>query len=157
METPTLVTFEAEGFPDESEWTPGGSPLVPNGRSITGVIASALRDAGFCVSDPKQHEYYGWCFEVAFPNAAGWCLLQYPGPWLLLVEESLPVLRRLFRPGSTRNLATTVAAIHRVLTQDKRFSSVQWFTKHAYDAGTERGCQSPVGPAPGSPSDKVSP
>jgi hypothetical protein len=140
----TLVTFEATGFPDESQWTPNGSQLVPHGRSIASTIAGCLREAGLRVSDVEQHEYYGWCFDVLFPNAVEWCLLQYPGPWLLLVRERRPVLRRLLCRGGTGHLETTLRAIDRVLKEGGRFASVQWFAERAYDSGARQGAESPL-------------
>lgn len=65
MEPRTLVTFIAAGFPDDAQWTANGSPLVPEGRAIADVLVTALRARGLQVSDATQHEFYGWCFEVA--------------------------------------------------------------------------------------------
>ena len=40
----TFVTFKT-AFPDEAQWTEKGSPLVPDGRSISQVLADATKKA----------------------------------------------------------------------------------------------------------------
>lgn len=144
MEIRTLVSFEVTGFPDESRWSENGSPLVPDGRSIAGTIVTGLRAAGLLVSDPQQHEFYGWAFDVISVNETEWCLLQCPGPWLLLVRQRRPILRRLCPPKSTDNLEVVLKAIDRVMKQEGRFSAIQWFTEGAYESGAQRGADVPL-------------
>ena len=143
MKPRTLVTFIAAGFPDDAQWTANGSPLVPEGRATADVLVTALRARGLEVSDATQHEFYGWCFEVAAAGGVEWCLLQQPGPWLLLVEEKRSVLHRLLRSNSDSGLASTLLALDEVLKTDRRFSGVQWFTKEAYDSGAQQGTETP--------------
>ena len=137
METPhmtrrTFVTFRA-AFPDEAQWTEKGSPLVPDGRSISQVLADATMKAGLCPSDVSQHSFYGWSFEVAFSNRKVWCLLQGGDPWLLLVEDRRRGIGSFFGAASSEELDAVLHAIGGVLRQDARFSSMRWFTKQEYE------------------------
>ena len=143
METRTFATFEATGFPDESQWTADGSPLVPDGRSLSGVLASALGSMGHEVSEPMQHSFYGWAFEVHLPKRTEWCLLQGGSPWLLLVEERQSAWRRWLALSASADLQAVLRAIHQVLKADPRFSSVQWFGKRDYEAGAKKGAETP--------------
>jgi hypothetical protein len=139
----TFVTFRAD-FPDESQWTENGSPLVPDGRSIAGTIASALRGAGFRVSEPKQRLFYGWTFEILFPKRTEWCLLQGGDPWLLMVEERASGWVGLFGARTiSSDQDRALVAIDKVLKGDGRFSSVQWFTKEEYESGCRVGGDAP--------------
>jgi hypothetical protein len=144
MEIRTLVSFEAAGFPDESQWSENGSPLVPDGYSIAATIISALRSVGLYVSDPRQHQFYGWAFEIDYNNETEWCLLQCPGPWLLLVRQKHSVLKRLCSFMGAVNLKTVLKEIDRILKQEGRFSSIQWFTEQMYDSGMQNGEDVPL-------------
>ena len=144
MRERSLVTFEAYGFPNETEWTPTGSPLVPDGRSIAETLVKALRQNGLEVSDPQQHLFYGWCFEIAFQGGIEWCLLQQPGPWLLLVRDKRPLLRRLFHSTSRGEIEMALKSLDQILKSDSRFSSIQWFEEQAYEAGANHGAETPL-------------
>jgi hypothetical protein len=144
MELRTYVTFEAEGFPDEARWSDNGSPLIPDGQSVAGAIVRALREAGLPATDPIQHQFYGWAFDVSLPGGNQWCLLQYPGPWLLLVRQKCSVLGTVFSRKRYKDMATVVHAIDRVLKRDGRFLSVLWFTETGYESGTEQGEDVPM-------------
>ena len=140
----SLVTFKATGFPNEATWTPTGSPVVPAGRRVAEALVKALREMGLEVSIPQQHLFYGWCFEIAFHDGREWCLLQQPGPWLLLVREKRSVLHRLFHRTSGGELNRALTALDQVLKLDSRFSSIQWFEEQAYDAGAKQGAETPL-------------
>jgi len=138
----TLVTFEA-AFPDEAQWTENGSPLVPDGRGISLVLAEALKMDGLCTSGVSQHNFYGWAFDVLFPRNNVWCLLQQLGPWLLLIEERKHGFGSLLRNARFEGLEMVLRAIDRTLKGDTRFSLIRWFTKQGYESGCEDGADSP--------------
>jgi len=140
----TFATFEATGFPNESEWTESGSPLVPDGRSVSRTLAAALKAMGHRVTQPTQHSFYGWAFEVACPKQMEWCLLQGGDPWLLVVEERRLGWHRLFGSGRSPDLAAALRAVDQALRNDPRFSCVQWFTKCDYEAGAKEGAETPL-------------
>ncbi len=146
MEIRTFVSFDAHGFPDESRWTENGSPLIPDGHSIAEHIVVNVRGIGLDVSDPRQHEFYGWEFKIQYGDEVNWCLLQCPGPWLLLVRPvRSSILQRLrFVQTDFQHLERTLMAIDRVLKRDTRFDSVQWFTEQAYEAGVKKGEDRPL-------------
>jgi hypothetical protein len=144
MKARTLAIFTAAGFPDDSEWTANGSPLVPEGRSIAEVLVKAVRAQGLQASDPAQHLFYGWCFDVTVSGGVAWCLLQQPGPWLLLVRNRRSLVHRLFRNSGESALANTLAALHRALKTDGRFSALQWLTEEAFESGSREGAEAPL-------------
>jgi len=145
MKIRTFVNFEAD-FPDEAEWDEQGNPVVPDGRSVARVIARSLNTVGFRASEPAQHTFYGWAFDVALPKRTAWCLLQAPGPWLLLVEERRSGLRRFTAGRSPVDLERLLKALDHVLKADERFSSVQWFTRDEYESGCREGTDCPFAP-----------
>lgn len=144
MEMRTLVSFEASGFQNEAQWTEHGSPVVPDGCSIAKAIVTGLRDAGLNVSDPVQHEAYGWAFEVVLDNETERCLLQCPGPWLLLLRQKRSILSRLIHRTAFARLKMVLQTVDRVLKHEAKFSVIQWFTESAYEAGRLHGADSPV-------------
>lgn len=143
MKPKTLVMFTATGFPDDSRWRANGSPLVPEGQGIADALVTALRAKGLEVSNAAQHQFYGWCFEVAVAGGVEWCLLQQPDPWLLLVRQKRSLLHRLLRVNSDTGLTGTLLALNEVLKTDGRFSAVQWLTEEAFDSGSRQGTESP--------------
>src|SRR5687768_7584234 len=91
-----FVTFEASTFPDDAQWDQNDNLLVPGGQLVSKAIADTLSASGLEVSEPKQHSFYGWSFEVIFPGRLECFVLQGGEPWLLLVEErSRSVLQKL--------------------------------------------------------------
>jgi hypothetical protein len=99
---------------------------------------------GLDVSNPQQHLFYGWCFEIASQRGVEWCLLQQPGPWLLLVRDRQSVLHRFFHVTSRGGLERALTALDRALKLDSRFSSIQWFEEQAYEAGAQQGAETPL-------------
>ena len=145
MEIKTLVTFRAVGFPDESQWTASGSPLVPDGWSVSTAIASALRSIGYQVSEPVQHSFYGWSFTVTCSEHQERCLLQLGEPsWLLQVEEKLPAWRRLLGKEGSSDLLAVLRAVDEALKADPRFSVIRWFCQKDYEAGANGGAETPL-------------
>lgn len=144
MTSRTFATFEATGFPDESKWTATGSPVAPDGRSVSGTLASGLRVLGFQVSEPVQHSFYGWGFDVTVGEHTQWCLLQGGAPWLLRVEERRLGWSKIFDSGEIKNLQAALRAIDDALKAEPRFSCIQWFTKADYEAGAKNGAHTPL-------------
>lgn len=143
MSTRNFATFEAD-FPDESQWTEDGSPLIPDGRSVAGVLAHALVNARLTVSEVSQHSFYGWAWEASFGKRKAWCLLQGGDPWLLIVEEHGGMLERLFRSETSGEFKEVLAVVDEAMKRDTRFSAVQWFTRKEYESGAGQGTESPL-------------
>lgn len=143
MDRRDFVTFDAE-FPDDAQWDEQGNALVPGGREIAEAIKSKLQDRAVSCSDVSQHSFYGWAFDATYENSRVWCLLQAGDAWLVLLEEQKSLMRRLFGASNTTAFDSLQAKIHDILTGDKRFSNVLWYTKSDYESGKkERAHPSP--------------
>ena len=143
MTTRTFVTFDAD-FPKDGQWDREGNPIVPGGRTIACTIAAAIQSAGGLVTNPVQHSFYGWSFEVSLGGLKAWCLLQFPGPWLLLLEQKRNRLAKLLRASPPVESCGVLQVLHRVLKADARFSGVQWFTRQEYQSGCNKGAGGPL-------------
>lgn len=138
----TFAVFESN-LPDEAEWDEQGRPSVPPGKPVVSILAEGLEARGASVSEPVQHRFYGWRVDVVYEGLEAWCLLQYPGPWLLLIEEKWPGVARLIRSRKRPALAFLVQEVHSVLKGAACVSAVRWFTKEEFAAGCEHGAEAP--------------
>lgn len=133
MDIQDCITFEAD-FPDDTAWDARGGVIVPGGRAIALTLVALLESRVLTCSKPQQHSFYGWTFEVGFDGATIWCLLQYPGPWLILTECRTSVAMRVLHPRQRDKhqnvLRELVAAMH----SDSRFTKIRPLTKAEFEA-----------------------
>ena len=127
------ATFAAD-FPDDVEFDDRGNLFVPGGKHIASFLSSALAERGMCTSHPRQHSFYGWAFEITNLQTRVWCLLQFPGPWLLLTEVRRSIVDRALRRRREAEHRQVLQAIHQVVTNDDRFRSVRWYTQAEYNS-----------------------
>ena len=126
------ITFVAD-FPDDAEWDDSGDLLTPGGKEILNFINSSISKQGLKCSDVEKHRFYGWSFEVESKDGIIWILLQYPGPWLLLLENKNSLFNRLFKLKSNRDYENVLKIIKDLLARDNRFSSIKYYTKEEYE------------------------
>lgn len=129
----TFVLFEAS-FPDDSELESERHPETPGGRNVAESLVLGLKNRGYRCSEPKQHSFYGWSFDVDCNGITVWCLLQFPGPWLLLSETRSPLFARLIGQRTHEAHIAVLKALSEAIKGDCRFSSVKWLTKSEYEA-----------------------
>lgn len=138
-----FVTFDA-AYPDDAQFDGQGNPVIPGGRAVAEAIRNKLQDAGVFCSDLGQHGFYGWAFFATSENTKVLCLLQTGDAWLLLLELQESLVSRLFGSPNYAGLDDIQTRVHDILTSDKRFSKVLWYTKADYEGGKkERGLPSP--------------
>lgn len=142
MKQRTFATFEAD-FPDDWQWDKNNNLVMPGGRGIAIAIVSAIRSTGLPATEPVQHSFYGWSFEFTSGGMIAWCVLQYPGPWLLQVEPRRKGLAKLFGPSYSAECERVLEILHELLTTDRRFSTLQWFARDEYESGRQNGSDSP--------------
>jgi hypothetical protein len=143
MDRRDFVTFDAE-FPDDAQWDEQGNALVPGGRAVAEAIKDKLQERAVSCSDVAQHSFYGWAFDVKSENSRVWCLLQTGDAWLLLLEERKSLMKRFFGSSNTAGFDSLQMKIHDILTGDRRFSNILWYTKSDYESGKkERAHRSP--------------
>lgn len=141
MERRNFVTFDAD-FPDDTQWNEYGDLLIPGGRIIAKAICEKLQERGVICSEVYQHSYYGWAFDANIDNFRVWCLLQVGNAWLFSFEEQKPLTSRLLGLSNTTGFDNFQMKVHDILTGDKRFSNVLWYTRADYESG-RRGSPSP--------------
>jgi len=137
VELRTYTTFEAD-FPDDAEFVEGGDIRRPGGLGIARVLCQMLESRGFKVSEPEQHSFYGWAFDVCDEDLAVWFLLQFPGPWLLLSQDRTSLFRRLFSSGAVSRHRRILEILNDSLVQDNRFREIKWFSKQQFEKGGDR-------------------
>jgi hypothetical protein len=134
-EPETCVEFEAE-FPDPEWEAAAEDDDLPAGRPIAEWLRSRLVAAGFPCTDVENHESFGWDFDAGRGPATVWCLLQSPGPWLLIAEPRVSLWDRI-RGRSGTGGADVLRAIRALLAGDPRVKSPVWFTRSGYGARSE--------------------
>jgi hypothetical protein len=152
MDRRDFVTFDAD-FPDDAQWDEQDNPVLPGGRLVAEAIREKLQIAGVSCSAVSQHSFYGWAFDANAENAKVSYLLQagegwLPGGllcnWLLRLEPQESLLRRWFGPFNSAGFESLQTKVHDILTGDKRFSKVLWYTRADYESGKkERANSSP--------------
>lgn len=130
-----VVSFSAD-FPDDSQWDEDGTEIVVGGRRIAETIRRKLEQQGICCLDVSQHEAFGWGFDTIVDENRVWILLTASSEgWLFQLIQRTSLLRRLLglsKKGAFERLQTK---LREILTADKRFSQVSWYTRDGYDRG----------------------
>ena len=125
----TFVSFECQSS-DEGEFDDKGNAIRPPGKEIAEYLKSALGVEGFGVTPVSQHSFYGWAFEARLDKSVVWCLLQFPGPWLVLTKGRGGILSRLFSRNSEAH-SRVCRAIHKSLTHNPLVASVRWLREES--------------------------
>jgi hypothetical protein len=128
------VEFEAD-FPDPG-WEAGEGDDPPAGRPIAEWLRSGLVAAGVPCTEVENHESFGWDFFAGGGATRAWCLLQSPGPWLLIAEPQVPLWDRI-RGRSGTGGEDVLRAIRALLEGDPRVKSPAWFTRSGYESRSE--------------------
>ena len=133
-EPETYVEFDA-GFPDP-EWESGADDDLPAGRPVAEWLRARLVASGFPCSEVESHESFGWEFDAGSGATPVWCLLQSPGPWLLIAQPRVSLWARI-RGRSGTGGEDVLRAIRALLEGDPRVKSPVWFTRSGYEARSE--------------------
>ncbi|WP_025871275.1 hypothetical protein [Methylobacillus glycogenes] len=130
-----FITFESLII-DEFEYSSSGDITIPGGLKLATLIAKVFENLGFDTSLPIQYQYYGW--EVIAKNSGikCWFLLQYPGPWLLIVENRTGFFSGI--NAKSFSFKGIVENLKNNLMLDTRFSNVKVFTKAEYESLTSK-------------------
>jgi hypothetical protein len=124
------LTFEAD-FPDDAQWSSSGDLLVPPGRGVAEAVGAGLKARDIPMGEVSQHESFGWAFS-AEPY---WCLLQYPGHWLAIVEDYSSLVHKVLRRATTAaDFETFLKTFHDVLASDPRISNIHGYTRTEYES-----------------------
>jgi hypothetical protein len=135
----TFVTFEAN-LPDDSVFTDSGDIIVPRGRHVCEKLVQGMRSAGITVTDPEQHEFYGWEFTANLNGAETWMLLQGVETWLLILEDRSGESGWFLKANDPS--IDSLRLIDDTLKSRSNFENVSWFNRKEYETGARVG--SPV-------------
>lgn len=92
---PNFATFRSS-LPDDSIEA-DGEIVVPCGRGLMDLIRTAFQRSGFEASEIDQHSHYGWSFDASGAEGRFWLMIQYPEPWLLMIQDSRAIWKRAFQ------------------------------------------------------------
>ncbi|AZI37932.1 hypothetical protein NT2_13_00190 [Caenibius tardaugens NBRC 16725] len=121
-----FATFSAE-VPDDWEFSEAGEILIPGGRGVCLLIMRHLQNLGLDVSEPKQHQFYGWELKGEWDGSQFWFLLQYPDPWLLISEDKTGIIG--FLKPERPSLTHLLRRFNIEMSDDDHFHNIQWFAK----------------------------
>ncbi len=127
----TYATFTSS-LPDDQQ-EKDGEIVIPGGRNILGRLHDGLARRGFSVSEIKQHEDYGWCFEIVAPSCRIWCLIQFCEPWLLITDRCGGLLKRLLGVSDDSTHRKVCETFQDIIAEDSSFSELRWFTKAEFE------------------------
>ena len=106
----------------------------PPGEELAMWLSEQLQAAGIPYESVDNSNDYAWSIDSPHKNDRAWLLLGFVDDgdfsWLLQVQSGVSFLGRLLGYGDTPQCDHLAQAIHRVLSSDHRFSSIQW---HAGD------------------------
>ena len=104
----------------------GRKIVQPGGRAVTSAISDLLKDAGMITSIPeldREHEL-GWEFDAAQDGRKYWLLVTDLADTMLIQTKDISPFWRV--SGRKAHYVRFLNDLHRLLSQDKRFRSVNW-------------------------------
>ncbi len=111
-------------FPDD-QLEKDGEIVRPGGMGVAEAIAQLLSQAGLSVSEPSLDFEHGWEFFAEVDGRRFWVLVtDLDQTKLIQTRDVSPFARRLFRGQAA--YANFLKEMYRMLSDDARFSSVQW-------------------------------
>lgn len=139
-----FVTFET-AFEDDAIWDSRENIISPAGRNVAAAIAAQLSMMGCACSEPTQHSFYGWSFNVTRDRERFWLLLQGRDPWLLICEPRRTILQRMFRVRDDDTFDSLLLTLYAALKADDRITHLRWYSREDYETNrSDVASESPV-------------
>ena len=91
---------------------------------MTSAISDLLKDAGMITSIPELNYGHDWEFDAAQDGRKYWLLVTDLADTMLIQTKDISPLWRL--SGRKAHYVRFLNDLHRLLSQDKRFRSVNW-------------------------------
>ena len=115
----------ATDFPDD-QIEDGGKIVQPGGRAVACAVSDLLNDAGMIASIPRldREHGHGWEFDAAQDGRKYWLLVTDQADTMLIQTKNISPLWRL--SGRKAHYMGFLNRLHRLLSQDKGFRSVNW-------------------------------
>ena len=107
-------------FPDD--WI---EDVQPGGRTAPCAVSDLLKNAGMITSIPKMdREHDSWWFNAAQDGRKYWLQVTYLDTLLILTKDDSPLWPWF---GRKAHYVRFLNDLHRLLSQDNRFRSVNWY------------------------------
>lgn len=132
----TFVTFSA-AFEDDAVYASELEIIAPAGKNVATAIGQGLVGLGYSCSQPTQHSYYGWSFNVRIVRQCFWLLLQGGDPWLLICHQERTFFERLLRKFDYAIMRSFLTDVNNILNDDERFTKVQWWSREDFEANRD--------------------
>jgi hypothetical protein len=96
------------------------------GRAAAFAVADLLKDAGWVTTIPELDGEHGWEFDAAQDGRKYWILVTQLTDTMLIQTKDRSPFWRLF--GRRARYVRFLNDLHRLLFQDMRFRSVNWWS-----------------------------
>ena len=130
-----FATFTSS-LPDDSV-EEEGEVVVPCGRSLMDLIRTAFRHFGYGVTEIEQHSSYGWFFDATGAEGRFWLMIQYPDPWLLMIQDSRPAWKRTF--SGKADFERFINWSHAIVQSVSEISELRWVTEREWQEVARKG------------------
>jgi hypothetical protein len=129
-----FATF-GSNLPDDSIESEG-EIVVPCGRGLMELIRSAFQLSRYEVTEIDQHSFYGWSFDATGAEGTFWLMIQYPEPWLLMIQDSRPIWRRAF--AGKADFEQFINRSHAIMQSVSEISDLRWVTEREWQELSRR-------------------
>jgi hypothetical protein len=109
---------------------------MPDGCALMELICDAFQRAGYAVSEVELHSCYGWCFDASDESGRFWLMVQFPDPWLLMIQDYRPFWRRLFK--SNADFERFVEKSRSILQGLPEISEFVWYSEREWRDQNQR-------------------
>lgn len=129
-----FATFRSS-LPDDSIEA-DGEIVVPCGRGLMDLIRTAFQHSGYEASEVDQHSHYGWSFDASGSEGCFWLMIQYPEPWLLMIQDSRAIWKRAFSGKAA--FERFISGSHSIVQSVSEISDLRWVTQHEWQELSRR-------------------
>jgi hypothetical protein len=104
--------------------------VQPGGRAVACAVSDLLKNAGMITTIPELDYEHGWEFDAAQDGRKYWLLVTDKGDnkMLIYTEDHSPLWQRWFGKNKA-NYVRFLNDLHRLLSQNERFRSVNWWSR----------------------------
>lgn len=130
-----FATFRSS-LPDDSIEA-DGEIVVPCGRGLMDLIRTAFQRSGYEASEIDQHSHYGWSFDASGVEGRFWLMIQYPEPWLLMIQDSRAIWKRAF--AGKADFERFINRSRTTMQSIAQIRDIRWFTESEWQQDVRKG------------------